>query len=147
MTTSMYFASKNVNWNTKRLLLSIHIHAHTHTNTHMQITSEMSMTRERILFFCPLVSQGMNMWIRTDMENRHLHSCGLKFQWALMSMPSSISSLDSNFFFQFLNSFHYKLQVQLMLKYSKIPIFRKSQRTASSSVFSIIHCIVLFLHK
>lgn len=110
-------------------------HMHIHANTHTQITNKMRMIGERTLFFCPFVSQGSNMWISIDTENRHLSFCG--FQWALTSMPSSTSSLDSNSFLPVSELFPLQTPGSINIK-----IFKNhycQEKAANCTIFSVFN--------
>lgn len=107
----------------------------THAHTHTKITSEIRTTRERILFVWPFVSQGRSLWISIDTENKHLYSCGLKFQWALMSIPSSTSSLDANSFLPFSEQFPLQTPCSINIKIFKNHYFQ--EKSANCIIFSV----------
>lgn len=109
----------------------------THAHRHTEIVIEIRMTKERILFFWPFVSQARNMWINIDTEYKHLYNCGLKLQWALMSLPSSISSLDCSSFLPL--SEHFPLQTPGSIN---IKIFRNNyfqRKSANCIIFSVFN--------
>lgn len=88
-------------------------------------------------FLLSFVNQGMEMWISIDTENRYLYSCGLKFQRALMSMPSSISSLDYNFFLPVPELFPLQTPGSINIKIFKNHCFQK--KSANCIIFSVFN--------
>lgn len=119
------------------MITSKYTHSCTHKHTHTQGDNKWTQLGREFVFFCPFVSQGMNMWISTDTENRHLYSCGLKFQWALMSMPSSISSLDSNSFLPVSELFPLQTPGSINIKIFKNHYFQK--KSANGIIFSVFN--------
>lgn len=97
----------------------------------------MRMTRKRRLFLCPLASQGMNIWISIDTQNRHWDSCQLKFQLALMSMPSSVSSLDSNSLFPVSELFLWQTPGSINIKIFRNHYFKR--KTTNCIIFCVFN--------
>ena len=96
------------------------------------------MTKERILFFWPFVSKPRTCELILT-QYKHVYCCGLKFQWALMSLPSSISSLDCSSFLPF--SEHFPLQTPGSIN---IKIFRNNyfqKKSANCIIFSVFNNI------
>lgn len=74
------------------------------------------------------------MWISIDTGNRRLYSCGLKFRWALMSMPSSTSSLNSNPFLPASELFPLQTPGSINIKIFRNHYFQK--KSAKCIIFS-----------
>lgn len=91
------------------------------------------------MFFWPSVSKpGTCELILT--QYKHVYCCGLKFQWALMSLPSSISSLDCSSSLPF--SEHFPLQTPGSIN---IKIFRNNyfqKKSANCIIFSVFNNIL-----